>query len=276
MIELDEPMAGDDDGDNEDTSTTGRIAAMKQYILTTKPNCFEYLLKLPEGKDDEVDISSLESKFDVIVEMLRSFPPAKQAFVPHVDQLLRSSFREDPDTSYALRLQDSMIQRSVAELLRSDTATAGANMATRETLSKHIQLFSGILSPDLQAGGMTEALANKQRALASGLVGIVKAPIKPNAVPTFIQAGGLDALLAIIHRGPFSVPDVESPNASLEDACDALYSLMDDYAACKELAQVLVKRQVVPPLLKGMSYICGLEGIYSASRLAHAGYPLQV
>ncbi|KAG9083372.1 hypothetical protein FRC06_004562, partial [Ceratobasidium sp. 370] len=271
MIELDEPMGDDGDEDKEDTdkedmSATSRIAAVKQYILATKPIFFEYLLKMPEGQDGEVDMSLSEFKFDLIIEMLRNFPPAKLAFMPHIDQLLRSSFREDPGASYAFRLQDDMTQRSVAELLHPDEDAEDANKATQEALSKHIQLFSELLSPDLQGSGMTEALANKQRALAYGLANIAKAPLKPNAVPAFIQAGGLDALLTIVRRGPLSIPDVESSNASLEDACDALSTLMDD-SACKELAQALVERQAISPLLKDMSYLCGLEGMYSASRV---------
>ncbi|KAG8748577.1 hypothetical protein FRC10_003711 [Ceratobasidium sp. 414] len=267
MAELDEPMADDDDGDKEDTGATNRIAAMKQHILATKPNFFEYLLKLPEGKNgDEVDTGLPESKFDVIIEMLRQFPAAKLAFIPHIDQLLRSTFREDPDANYALRVRDSMVQCSVAELLCPDAAAGDANKATQEALSKHIQLFTEILSPYFQAGGMTEALTNKQRALAYGLVNITKAPLNPNAVPAFIQAGGLDALLVIVHRGPLSVPDMESPNASLEDACDALSTLMGD-SACDELAQALVERQAISPLLKQTSYICGLQGMYSAPRV---------
>ncbi|KAG8680613.1 hypothetical protein FRC09_018107, partial [Ceratobasidium sp. 395] len=264
MIESDESAADAEDEDAEDTSIKEKVDATKQHILITKPDFFEYLLKLPEDKEDETYVNLASSKSEAIVEMLRNSPAVKLAFVPLVDSILNSSFRDNRYENSALRAQDEITRSVVAELLRPDPAAEDANKATEEALSKHIQRFSDILSPNLLASDMTEALAKKQQALALGLLNTADAPLRPNASPAFVRAGGLDALLAIIYRGPLSISDMESPNESVEDACNALQRFMDD-AACEELAQAFVERQAVSPLLKHMSYICGLEGIYSAS-----------
>ncbi|KAG9124424.1 hypothetical protein FRC07_011696, partial [Ceratobasidium sp. 392] len=270
IIELDESTADDDnenngdEGGTEKEGTKGRLEALKQHILTTKPNFFEHLLKLPEDKDEELYVNLASSKSEVIVEMLRNFPPAKLAFVPYVDQLLQSSFREDIWESSVLRAQDAITQCVVAELLRPDPASGDANKTTQAALSKQIQSFSDVLSPNLLAGDMSEVLAKKQLALAHGLLNITNAPLKSDAAPAFIQVGGLDALLAILYRGPLSVPEMESPNESVEGACNALYRFIED-SACEELVQVLIERQAISPLLKQMTYICGLEGLYCAS-----------
>ncbi|QRV76347.1 DNA mismatch repair protein MutS [Ceratobasidium sp. AG-Ba] len=270
MIELDEPENNEGEGENEiseeDTSTRDRVKCLKQHVLDVKPNFFELLTKLPEDQDAEVDFYLASSKADIIAEMLRNFPPAKLAFVPLVDALLQSWFRHNADENPALRAQDEYTCRAVAEMLRSDPAAEGADRKMQEALSKQIQSFSDILSPNLLAGGMNLELAQRQCVLASVLCRLLLVPLKPDAVPSFIQAGGLDALLTIILRGPFSasISDLDSPNSSLEDACSALQRLIDD-SSCKEIATALIERQAVLPLLEKLSHICGLEDVLSAS-----------
>ncbi|KAG8701386.1 hypothetical protein FRC09_005399 [Ceratobasidium sp. 395] len=250
----------------EDATVKDRTNALKQEVLATKPNFFAHLLMLPKDEDTDLYVGTFSPKSEAIVEMLRNFPPAKLAFAPYVDQLLQSSFRENSRQGFILRVQDRMTRAAVAELLRPDPAAVDANKATKEALLKYIQSFSEILSPSLQADNTTEALAKKQQALACGLLSITEAPLHPDATPVFIQVGGLDALLAIIHRGPLSIPDMESPNESVDDACDALFRLMDD-SGCEVLVDALVERQAISPLLKQMAHVYVLEGMYNRASL---------
>lgn len=56
---------------------------------------------------------------------------------------------------------------------------------------------------------------------------------------------------------------MESPNDSIQDACNGLARLMED-SPLDALVEALVERQAVVPLIRQMTRICGLEGVYSA------------
>lgn len=269
-IETEEATAdsdgGDDDNDAEGDGQDARdkILALKRHILTTNPDLFKQIASIPEDTNIEGDPTVLMYKAEFIAEMLRDSPPCKLVFIPYIDQLLRYAFRVDPGDSVMNSGWHCLFRCPIGELLRPDPNAENAHRAAVEALSREVKALSDLLPSDLSASAMTEDLAKKQKALTYGLQSIAELPLKPDAVPAFIQAGGLDVLLGVFARGPLSLPDMESPNDSLEHASNALYKLMDDSSSSGALAEALVERQAVIPLIKNMTYICGLEGVYSA------------
>lgn len=206
--------------------------------------------------------------------MLRGFPPAKPAVVPLIDQLLFSLFREDAAEDDAHRAWRSTTGCLIAALLRSGPSPQ--DEAVVKALSTRLNSFSEILSAELKPSDMDDGLVRKQRALTSGLLSIVDAPLHADAIPSFIQSGVLDPLLAVIARGPLSPSSVEeSRNQSLEDSCNVLFKLMETSESELEvLAEALIKRQALAPLIKHLSYICGLEDVPSSDNVPRALFTL--
>ncbi|KAF8609128.1 ARM repeat-containing protein [Ceratobasidium sp. AG-I] len=239
-----------------------KIFALKQHILATKPDLFKHLTSLPEDPYRAGDSSVLLSKGRLIAEMLRDVPSNKSAFMPYIDQLLRPTFTLDPDERIARLYTNMLASYPIGELLRPDPNAEDAHRAVVEALSREVKELSVPL--DISASAMTERLVSNQNALACGLQCIAGLPLQPDALPAFIEAGGLDALLDVVMRGPLSLPGEDYPNGSLRDACSALASLMED-SSSEALAEALVVRQAAIPLVKQMSYICGLEYVDRAS-----------
>ncbi|KAF8609139.1 hypothetical protein BDV93DRAFT_550681 [Ceratobasidium sp. AG-I] len=269
LIEKEDATADSDDGDEADEEVApddeqDKIPVLKQHILTTKPDFFKHLTNIPNDSDAEEDFWGQTYKAELVAEMLRDSPPCKLAFIPCIDDLLRYAFRVNPDDSNAIRGRYYLFKYPIAELLRPDPNAEDAHRAVVEALSSQVKALSDYLPSDLSASAMTEDLANKQKALAFGLQSLAELPLKPDAVPAFIQAGGLDALLGVLARGPLSLPDVESPNDSLEYACCSLAKLAEE-PPLETLAEAFVERQAAVSLIKQMTYVCGLEGVYSAS-----------
>ncbi|KAG8750951.1 hypothetical protein FRC11_009861 [Ceratobasidium sp. 423] len=74
----------------------------------------------------------------------------------------------------------------------------------------------------------------------------------PEARDAHAASGALDTLLTVIARGPLSpIGAVTAQNASINEACTALYQLMDN-AKPEVLAQALIDRQAVGSPLKYM------------------------
>jgi hypothetical protein len=268
-----EPQAlwlwNEDEGNGErDKDKVGkaqaRIVALKHHILVIKPNFFEHLLTFHDDKDEDMDMDVITTKSELLAEILQDFPQAKTAVVPFIEQLLLSLFQEDADNSGARRAWNSIARCPIAALLCPDSKAHGANKAVVKALSAKIKSFPQILSTKLKAGDMNDALIRKQKALAYGLLNITDTPLDAAAVPSFIRSDGLDALLAVITRGPLSPLGAEvSRNESLEDACNALSHLMDT-STSEDLGEALIARQAVAPLIKQMTYICELEDVFSS------------
>ncbi|CAE6428584.1 unnamed protein product [Rhizoctonia solani] len=260
---LDEDDSEEEDG-NEEDGMKARPVAMKEFIFTTKPDLFQYLLKFPNGKEDDADEDVLNAKAELLAELVKGYPPSKASLMPLVDQLLVFSFREDLDDDPIIRAWASMARYPIAALLRPDPEAHAAHEAALKAFAAKIKSFD-TLTPELKANEMDEDMRNKQKALVNGLFNVTRTPLEPDAALPFIESGALDALLNIIARGPLSPRGAEtSLNSSLDDACTALSQLMDN-AKPEVLAQALIDRQVVGSLIKQMTYICHSEDIIWAS-----------
>ena len=246
-----------------------KIPALKQYILTSKPDFFKHLIGISKDPDIEVNYLLLIYKGSLIAEMLRNSPPHKLAFIPYIDYLFYLTFRVDlEDSSITSRMHD-LAKFPIAQLLCPDPNAEDAYRATFETLAHEINALSDYLPLNLPASAMNKELVRKQMVLSYGLQHLCDAPLEPEAIPGFVEAGGLDALLGVITRGPLSLPDAVSANNSLDQACAALSTLIGR-SSSDVLAQALVERQAVAPLIQQMIHICGLEDLNCPPEIPYA------
>ncbi|CAE6457126.1 unnamed protein product [Rhizoctonia solani] len=269
MIETAEEFPQDEDDEekveSEKDEVRARIMAMKQFIFTQKPDLLEHLLKFPDDEDENVDEYTFTGKAELLAEILKGYSPLKAAIIPLIDQLLVSLFREDLDDSPTHRAWVLIARYPIAALLRPDPEAQDAHAAALKAFTAKIKSFSNILTLELKTKDMDEKLRQEQKALTYGLRNVIETPLALDAIISFIDSGALDALLTVIARGPLSPADaVITQNTSVDDACTALYQLMDN-AKPEVLAEALIDRQAVGSLLKHMSYICHHSDILWAS-----------
>ncbi|CAE6497879.1 unnamed protein product [Rhizoctonia solani] len=273
MVETTEewPPNEDDEDENEceEDKIQTRPIAVKEFIFATKPDLFEHLIGLSDDQSESADEDVLNAKAELIAELLGGYSPLKASLVPLIERFLVLSFREDLDDDPVSRAWGSVARYPIAELFYPDLEAQASHEAMSKAFAAKIKSFN-VLTPELKADEMDEDLRNEQRALINGLHNVTRTPLQPDAVVPFIESGALDALLTIVARGPLSPRGDESTlNSSLDDACTALSQLMDS-AKPEILAQVLIDRRAVGPLIRQMTYMCHHEDLISASDIARS------
>ncbi|KAF8609127.1 hypothetical protein BDV93DRAFT_503547 [Ceratobasidium sp. AG-I] len=206
LIETKGTTTGSDDGNHGDEkgaqeNNQEKIPALKQYILAAKPDLFKHLIDVPKGSGVEEDFLVLSGKAELIGEMLRDSPPCKLAFIPYINELLHYAFQVSPEDSATYNRGQYLLSHAIGELLCPDSEAEDAHRVALEALSDQVKMLSDYLPLDLSASAMTEDLVAKQKMLASGLESLAALPLKLDAVPAFVEAGGLDALLGVVARG---------------------------------------------------------------------------
>ncbi|KAF8741941.1 hypothetical protein RHS02_04233, partial [Rhizoctonia solani] len=273
MVETTEEWPPNEDDEDESECEEDKIQtrpiAVKEFIFATKPDLFEHLIGLSDDQSESADEDVLNAKAELIAELLGGYSPLKASLVPLIERLLVLSFREDLDDDPVSRAWGSVARYPIAELFYPDLEAQAAHEAMSKAFAAKIKSFN-VLTPELKADEMDEDLRNEQRALINGLHNVTRTPLQPDAVVPFIESGALDALLTIVARGPLSPRGDESTlNSSLDDACTALSQLMDS-AKPEILAQVLIDRRAVGPLIRQMTYMCHHEDLISASDIARS------
>ncbi|KAF8760873.1 hypothetical protein RHS01_01103 [Rhizoctonia solani] len=232
MVEWPPNEDDEDENECEEDKIQTRPIAVKEFIFATKPDLFEHLIGLSDDQSESADEDDLD---------------------------------DDPVS----RAWGSVARYPIAELFYPDLEAQAAHEAMSKAFAAKIKSFN-VLTPELKADEMDEDLRNEQRALINGLHNVTRTPLQPDAVVPFIESGALDALLTIVARGPLSPRGDESTlNSSLDDACTALSQLMDS-AKPEILAQVLIDRRAVGPLIRQMTYMCHHEDLISASDIARS------